>query len=112
MGLDPTFTLDQTMPEFERYYREVYLPLHRNKANRFLHLVGTLLTFIVAAYGLVTLNPVLLLLAPFVVYPFAWLGHLLLEKNKPAAWNNPLYARLSDWRMCIDIMRGKLSVLP
>jgi hypothetical protein len=111
VAYDQTFTWEQDMhdkPSFNKYYKEIYLPLHQNKANRLLHLIGTVLTFAVAAYGLATLNWLPILLAPFLVYPFAWSGHLLLEKNKPAAWSSPIYARLSDWRMCIDLVRGKL----
>jgi|TARA_R110000824_G_scaffold177610_11_gene357112 hypothetical protein len=50
----------------------------------------------------------LVLLAPFVVYPFAWIGHSYFEKNKPAAWNNPLWAKASDWFMLRDIICGKI----
>ncbi len=92
--------------KLNRYYNEVYLPLHTNKWNRLLHFIGTTLTFVLAITGLLTLNWLLILLAPFIIYPFAWVGHLLLEKNRPAAWTNPVYARLSDWLMCIDMIRG------
>jgi hypothetical protein len=36
-------------------------------------------------------------------------GHLYFEKNEPAAFKNPVLAKLSDWRMLWDIMRGKIS---
>jgi hypothetical protein len=52
---------------------------------------------------------VLLLLSPFVVYPFAWSGHYFFEKNKPAAFKNPLWAKLSDWVMLKDIIIGRIS---
>lgn len=51
----------------------------------------------------------LLLLSPFVVYPFAWTGHFLFEKNEPAAWKNPILAKVSDWVMFKDILTGKIS---
>ena len=47
-------------------------------------------------------------LLPFVVYPFAWTGHFLFERNKPAAFKNPIWAKISDWRMLFDILRGKI----
>jgi hypothetical protein len=50
-----------------------------------------------------------LLLAPFVVYPFAWTGHFFFEKNKPAAFKHPLWAKACDWIMLKDILRGKLK---
>ena len=52
----------------------------------------------------------LLLLAPFVVYPFAWSGHFFFEKNKPAAFKNPLWAKVCDWLMLFDIIRGKVKL--
>ena len=52
----------------------------------------------------------MLLLLPFVVYPFAWSGHFLFEHNKPAAFKNPWLAKLSDWRMLFDILRGKIPL--
>ncbi len=52
----------------------------------------------------------LLILVPFVVYPFAWSGHFFFEKNKPAAFSDPLKAKLSDWMMFRDISLGKVSI--
>jgi hypothetical protein len=91
------------------YYKEHYLPLHQNKYNRRLHVLGQLLTILFVAYCLFTGSLFLLLLAPLVVYPFAWSGHFFLEKNRPAAWSSPLYAKASDWLMLRDVLTGKLE---
>ena len=50
------------------------------------------------------------LLTPFIIYPFAWSGHYYFEKNKPAAFNNSLYAKISDWIMFKDILKGKFRI--
>jgi len=50
----------------------------------------------------------MLLLTPFVVYPFAWSGHFFFEKNKPAAFSNPFWAKACDWVMLKDIITGKI----
>ena len=50
------------------------------------------------------------LIAPFIVYPFAWSGHYFFEKNKPAAFQNPIYAKISDWIMFKEILLGRLRV--
>jgi hypothetical protein len=47
---------------------------------------------------------------PFVVYPFAWSGHYFFEKNTPAAFKNPVYAKISDWMMFKDILLGKIKI--
>jgi len=52
----------------------------------------------------------LLLAAPFIVYPFAWSGHFLFEKNKPAAFSDPVRAKISDWLMFKDILLGRIEI--
>mgnify|MGYP001299522673 CR=1 FL=1 len=92
---------------FSEYYSH-YLTLHRNKWNRRLHVVGQFMTilFVFACfnYGLWPL----LILTPFVVYPFAWTGHYVFEKNKPAAFKRPIWAKACDWVMLKDIVIGKI----
>jgi len=51
----------------------------------------------------------MLLLAPFVVYPFAWSGHYFFEKNEPAAFKNPLYAKASDFVMFTQWIKGEIE---
>ena len=51
----------------------------------------------------------MILFTPLVVYPFAWAGHLFFEKNKPAAWSNPVLAKICDWIMIKDILVGKIK---
>ncbi len=93
---------------FEEYY-EHYLTLHQNKYCRRMHVCGNLAT--IGYIGLICGAQMWwgLLLAPFVVYPFAWSGHFLFERNKPAAFSNPIWAKLSDWKMMKDILTGKLE---
>ena len=49
-------------------------------------------------------------LIPFVIYPFAWSGHYLFEDNEPAAFHNPIKAKISDWIMFKDILLGRLRI--
>ena len=101
---------------FDDYYYKVYLPLHQNKICRKLHVVGQMLT-ITFVIGTILLSMfssgwwlLLLLAAPFIVYPFAWTGHFFFEKNEPAAFSNPILAKLSDWRMFYDILKGRIKI--
>jgi len=93
---------------FAEYY-EYYLTLHQNNVNRWLHVAGQCVTLSLLVYALATQTWLLLLLVPFVVYPFAWVGHLVFEKNQPAAWTNPLWAKACDWVMLKDLLTGKLK---
>lgn len=101
--------------KFSEYY-QMYLTLHKNKWNRRLHVLGQILTIAFVScclwfsYSSSIYYLVLLVFAPFVVYPFAWSGHFFLEKNKPAAFKNPLWAKASDWVMLKDIIVGKIKL--
>lgn len=98
---------------FKEYYK-MYLTLHKNKWNRRLHVLGQIMTiiyFISILY--LCINKSILFLPlfvflPFIVYPFAWSGHFFIEKNKPAAFKNPLWAKAADWIMLKDILLGKI----
>jgi len=94
---------------FKEYYQH-YLTLHQNRWCRRLHVIGQIATIVFVAacvtYGLWPL----LLVTPFVVYPFAWTGHYIFEKNTPAAFTNPLWAKACDWIMLKDIIIGKIEL--
>ena len=43
-------------------------------------------------------------------YGFAWVGHFVFEKNRPASFKRPLWSFMGDWRMYFDIWTGKVPV--
>ena len=96
-------------PKTLKKYYKYYLTLHQNKTNRRLHVTGQLITisFILLVMK-VRLWP-LLLFAPFIIYPFAWSGHYFFEKNEPAAFSNPIMAKISDWIMLKDWFLGRIE---
>ena len=87
-----------------------YLKLHKHPKTRLLHFIGQWVTIFFTIFVLYNHYWYLILLIPFVVYPFAWSGHYFFEHNKPAAFVNPLYAKISDWIMFKDILVGKLKI--
>ena len=91
----------------QEYYK-FYLTLHQNVWCRRLHVLGQITTIV---YIIASLNISLWMLigAPFVVYPFAWSGHFFFEKNRPAAWSKPLWAKACDWIMFKDWILGKVE---
>ena len=93
---------------FNEYYQH-YLTLHQNKWCRRLHVLGQAATIMFISAVLYTQAWLLLLATPFVVYPFAWTGHFVFEKNEPAAFSKPLWAKACDWVMLKDILTGKLE---
>ncbi|MDH4290508.1 MAG: DUF962 domain-containing protein, partial [Aquincola sp.] len=40
---------------------------------------------------------------------FAWVGHFVFEKNKPASFKRPLYSFMGDWVMYRDIWTGRIN---
>jgi len=94
--------------KIEGYYRD-YLILHQNKNCRRLHVVGNIITLFFIVGCVYSHAWIFLLGAPLIVYPFAWVGHLFFEKNKPAAWQNPIKAKICDWLMMRDIFIGKIK---
>lgn len=93
-----------SVSEFYPYY----LQEHKNKTNRRLHFVGTLLLLLVAAFMVITQNWILVFALPVLGYGFAWFGHFVIEKNRPATFTYPIYSLICDFKMFVDILRGRL----
>ena len=91
----------------QEYYK-FYLSLHQDVWCRRLHVLGKFATIAFIVYACTT-NMWLLLLAPFIVYPFAWSGHYFFEKNEPAAFSDPVKAKISDWIMLKDWILGRIK---
>ena len=95
----------QTFKEFYPYY----LKEHSNKTNRILHFIGTLLVIVFLLAGFLTKKYSFFYFMPIAGYGFAWLGHLLFEKNKPATFTYPIWSLLSDFLMFYHICTGQLN---
>ncbi len=94
------------MKDFDSYYAR-YLTFHTKTGTKFMHVLGNIATVIFIIWSIFN-NLWLLPLAPFIIYLFAWPSHWWIEKNKPAAFKNPILAKRADWRMMKDIFTGKL----
>ena len=93
---------------FKEYYK-FYLTLHKNKWCRRLHVLGQATTILFTYFVLASSFWYFVPLIPFVVYPFAWSGHFFFEKNKPAAFSKPLWAKACDWIMLKDWILGRVA---
>jgi len=93
---------------FSEFY-PFYLDEHSNKTCRRLHFVGSALIIVVLALALVQHNASLLWFVPLIGYGFAWIGHFMFEKNKPATFTYPFYSLLGDWVMFKDMLTGKIK---
>lgn len=91
---------------FEAFY-PFYLREHSNRTSRRIHVVGT--SLVVAAFMafLFTSNPWWLLGMPVAGYGFAWVGHVVFEKNRPATFKYPLWSLMGDFRMWFETVTGR-----
>ena len=100
-------TTTSTFNSLAEFYPH-YLQEHSNDICRRLHYAGSLLILVLLAYALLTQEWIWLLAVPFAGYGFAWVGHFVFEKNKPAAFKQPLYSLLGDWVMLKDALTGRI----
>ncbi|ATH82728.1 hypothetical protein CO724_16720 [Ectopseudomonas mendocina] len=94
----------QSFAEFYPYY----LQEHSNPTCRRLHYVGSLLVLAILTYALLSQQWLWLLALPLVGYGFAWVGHFVFEKNRPATFQYPLYSLMGDWVMLKDAFTGRI----
>ena len=94
---------------FAEFY-PFYLGEHRNTICRRLHFVGSLGVIGCVAMAVATGGWLWLPAAVVCGYGFAWLGHFLFEKNRPATFRHPIYSLMGDWVMFKDICVGKISL--
>ncbi len=98
-----------SIKSFAEFY-PFYLNEHRNRTCRRLHFAGSTLTLVCLALLLATGEPQYLLYAVLCGYGFAWVGHFVFEKNRPASFRRPLYSLMGDWVMYRDIWAGKVKI--
>lgn len=94
---------------FREFY-PYYLGEHRNRVCRRLHVAGSTLVLLALLLALLRGDLRWLWLAPLGGYGFAWLGHYLYEKNRPATFRHPLYSLMGDWVMYWQVLRGKVKL--
>lgn len=93
---------------FAQFY-PYYLQEHSNATCRRLHYVGSMLVLGIIAYSVLTQQWLWLLAIPLVGYGFAWVGHFVFEKNRPATFDYPLYSLMADWVMLKDAFTGRIK---
>lgn len=86
-----------------------YVGAHRTPLNRALHYAGTSCALGCVVAGVVTVNPLWFLAAPVVGYGPAWIGHFLIEGNRPATFGYARYSLMADFKMLSMAVRGKMD---
>jgi hypothetical protein len=94
-------------PDLKSFY-PFYLSQHAHGLNRLLHFYGTTLVLLCLVTAGLSRQPVLLFWALAAGYGPAWVGHFIIEKNRPATFRYPFKSLVCDFMMYRDIWRGKL----
>src|SRR6185295_4389538 len=98
------------MADRYRSYEEFwpfYVSQHLNPTCRALHFTGTTLVGLALVLSAVD-SPRWLVLAPVFGYVFAWVGHYIFEKNRPATFTYPLWSLRGDFRMYRLMLLGRM----
>ncbi len=100
--------MENRFSSFAEFY-PFYLSQHGNRICRRLHFVGTSLVILIFFYALIEARFALLWLIPIVGYGFAWIGHFVFEKNKPATFKYPFYSLAGDFVMYKDMFTRRIT---
>jgi len=101
--------MDNAPQSFEEFW-PYYVSQHRDKTCRRLHFVGT--TIAMGCVAAAPFYPAALIAAPVAGYGFAWIGHFVFEKNKPASWLGPkelVWSLRGDLRMWKKMLIGEMD---
>ncbi len=96
------------MRSFEEFW-PFYVREHSHPANRALHFVGTTLAMGSLAAGLLTRRPGFFLAAPLLGYGCAWVGHFVVEGNRPATFTYPAWSLRGDMVMWWKTVTGTMA---
>ena len=100
------------MSERIRGYRAFwpyYVSEHSRPGTRQMHFVGTTGSVALVVVAGVLGEPLLLIAALVCGYLFAWLSHLLIERNRPATFTYPLFSLAGDFHMWALMWQGRMG---
>ncbi len=86
-----------------------YINEHSRKNSKIVHFIGTLGIYLLLIATVTTGNLNFLWFIPVSGYGFAWFGHFVFEKNRPATFKHPFYSMRGDFTMFWHLLTGKLQ---
>lgn len=96
------------LESFEKFW-PFYVGEHRNPLNRRLHFIGSALGLGLISLAAFQMQPWFLLAAPVAGYFLAWLGHFVIEGNRPATFKAPWLSFRGDARMFRLMLMGQMQ---
>jgi hypothetical protein len=86
-----------------------YLRAHLDPRTRALHYFGTSLSVLLLLAFAATRDWRCLVAAPIAGYAFAWLAHIVFEKNRPATFEHPVLSFIGDFYMLYLWLTNRLA---
>ena len=97
--------MNDKIKTFKDFY-PFYLLEHMHPICRLLHFIGTFGVIALILISIVFSNKVWIY-APLCGYFFAWIGHFVFEKNRPATFKYPIYSMIGDFLMFYHLLIRK-----
>src|SRR6185295_6210278 len=104
--LSNVFMSNERYKSFSEFW-PFYVSEHSRTATRWLHLIGTTAGIALVIYFIASGRWWLFLLGFIPGYGCAWLAHFLVEKNKPATFEYPLWSFMGDYKMIAWMLMGR-----
>jgi len=99
---------ESEMKSFEEFW-PFYVREHSRRGTRALHAAGTAAATALALGLLATGRWRWLPVALVPGYAAAWLGHFLVEHNRPATFKHPLWSLVGDYKMFALMLAGRMD---
>jgi hypothetical protein len=99
---------EQEIRSFEEFW-PFYVAEHSRPRTRALHFAGTATAFALAATIAAKGKWKWLPAALVPGYAAAWVGHFLVEKNRPATFKYPLWSFMADQKMFALMLTGRME---
>lgn len=93
---------------FVRFW-PAYLAEHRSRLNRRLHLAGSIGYLALLLLLAITHRWPWMWTVPVLAYCFAWSGHFIVEKNRPATFQHPWLSLIGDHKMAALMLAGRME---
>ena len=97
--------MNNKIKTFKDFY-PFYLLEHMHPICRLLHFIGTFGVIALILISILFSNKVWMY-APLCGYFFAWIGHFVFEKNRPATFKYPIYSMIGDFLMFYHLLIRK-----
>lgn len=106
---DSNHKLEQKKYTLVKDFYPYHISQHQNTANRILHFIGTGLVGLCFITAMLFHKFIFFALMPVSAFGFAWIGHLVFEKNKSAKFKFLFLTLLCDFILFGDLVMGRQS---